>query len=75
MGGAAEALEFEASNDPRYVRIPLKALQLKSNTLVAGIIRGRKTIIPMGDDFILPGDKVVILTAGKQMNDLADIVK
>lgn len=75
MGGAAEALEFEASNDPRYVRIPLKALQLKSNTLVAGIIRGRKTIIPMGDDFILPGDKVVILTAGKQMNDLSDIVK
>lgn len=75
MGGAAEALEFEAQNDPKYIKIPLKTLRLKPNTLVAGIIRGRKSLIPMGDDYILPGDKVVILTAGKNMSDLSDIVK
>jgi len=75
MDGTVEALEFEAQNDPKYARIPLKTLTLKKNTLVAGIIRGRKIIIPMGDDYIAPGDKVVILTAGKRMNDLADIVK
>lgn len=75
MGGAAEALEFEAKDDPKYVRITLKDLQLKPNTLVAGIIRGKKTIIPMGDDYILPGDKVVILSAGKRIDELADIVK
>lgn len=75
MGGAAEALEFEAHEDPQYVRITLKNIKLKPNTLVAGIIRGRKTIIPMGDDCILPGDKVVILSAGKKINDLAEIVR
>jgi len=75
MDGKAEALEFDAQDDPSYVRIPLKDIRLKPNTLVAGIIRGRKTIIPMGNDTILPGDKVVILTAGKRMNDLADIIK
>ncbi|MBQ4066313.1 MAG: Trk system potassium transporter TrkA, partial [Clostridia bacterium] len=75
MDGKAEALEFDAQEDESYARIPLKDLKLKPNTLVAGIIRGKKTIIPMGSDTILPGDKVVILTAGKRMNDLADIVK
>lgn len=74
MGGAAEALEFEAQED-RYTRVALKDLKIRPNTLVAGIIRGRKTIIPMGNDCILPGDKVVILTAGKRINDLADIIK
>lgn len=75
MGGAAEALEFEAADDARYTRIALKNLKIRPNTLVAGIIRGRKSLIPMGDDCIMPGDKVVILTAGKRINDLADIVK
>ena len=75
MDGKAEALEFDAQDVPSYARIPLKDIKLRPNTLVAGIIRGRKTIIPMGNDTILPGDKVVILTAGKRMNDLADIVK
>ncbi len=75
MGGAAEALEFEAQDDHKYARITLKDIKLKPNTLVAGIMRGRKTIIPMGDDCILPGDKVVILSAGKKINDLSDIIK
>lgn len=75
MNGAAEALEFEAQPDTKYTHIALKDLKLKPNTLVAGIIRGRKTIIPMGNDCILPGDKVVILSAGKKIGDLSDIVK
>ena len=75
MNGAAEALEFEASEDSRYVLTPLKNLKLRQNILVAGIIRGRKALIPMGDDYIVPGDKVIILTAGKRLSDLADIIK
>ena len=75
MNGAAEALEFEAQEDTKCTHVALKDLKLKPNTLVAGIIRGRKTIIPMGNDCILPGDKVVILSAGKKIGDLSDIVK
>ncbi len=75
MDGSAEALEFTAQDDPRYARIQLKNMKLAKNTLVAGIIRGRRTIIPMGDDMIVPGDKVVILTAVKRIDDLSDIVK
>lgn len=75
MDDGAEALEFKVKDDPRLVRIPLKDLQLKPQVLVAGILRGRETIIPVGNDEILPGDKVVVITAGRRLNDLADILK
>ena len=75
MDDQAEALEFNVKDDPRLVRIPLKDLQLKSRVLVAGILRGRETIIPSGAVTILPGDKVVVITANRRLNDLADILK
>ena len=56
------------------VNIPLKDMRLKKDTLIPGIVRGRKTIIPAGDDVIMPGDRVIVLTAGHRMNDLADIL-
>ena len=75
MEGGAEALEFNAKDDPRLVRIPFKTLQLKPQVLVAGIIRDREAIIPTGDDMILPGDKVVVITAAHRLQDLSDIIK
>lgn len=75
MNDKAEALEFNVKDDPRLVRIPLKDLQLRSQVLVAGIIRGRDILIPAGDDMILPGDRVVVITAGLHLQDLVDILK
>ena len=75
MDDGAEALVFKVADDPRVVRIPLKDLQLKSQVLVAGIMRGRDTIIPTGADTLLPEDRVVVITAGRRLNDLADILK
>ncbi len=74
MNGNAEALEFEVTFDCKIINIPFKELNTKQNVLVAGIIRGRKTIIPSGDDMILAGDRVIIVSAGKRINDLTDIV-
>ena len=42
---------------------------------MAGINRGRVALIPTGDDVILPGDKVVVITASGRLNDLSDILK
>lgn len=75
MDDGAEALEFNVKDDPRLVNIPLKDLQLKRQVLVAGINRGREALIPTGDDVILPGDKVVVITAAGRLNDLSDILK
>ncbi len=75
MGGSVEAIEFNVSKDFKGLRIPLKDLPLKRNILIAGIIRGRKAIIPGGNDEILPGDRVVVIVSGQQFIDLDDILQ
>lgn len=75
MDGRAEAMEFIVDRDCNIVNIPLKELELKKNILIAGILRGRRALIPAGEDMILPGDNVVILAAGHRINSLSDIIK
>ena len=50
-------------------------IKLKKNILVAGIIRGKKTIIPGGDDVILADDRVVVVSSEHKLSDLADILR
>ncbi|MGI6265006.1 MAG: TrkA C-terminal domain-containing protein, partial [Acutalibacteraceae bacterium] len=75
MDDKAETLEFRVGPEFKMIRVPLKEMKLRSNTLIAGIIRDRKPIIPGGDDVILPGDRVIVLAADQQLRDLADILK
>ena len=75
MDGKAEALEFSVQPNFKYIDIPLKDMDIKKDILIAGIIRGRKPIIPSGNDVILPDDRVVVLAAGELLNDLSDIVR
>ena len=74
-GGKAEALEFIVLGDAPVCNIPLKDLHLKQTTLIAGITRGRKSIIPAGNDEICPGDRVLILTSGHRINNLSEILE
>ena len=75
MGGKAEAVEFIVGEEFPYQNTTLKDLKLKKNTLFAGIIRGRQVIIPAGSDHIEAGDRVVILSAGRTISELADILE
>lgn len=75
MDGKAEALEFNVTGETFFTGIPLKDLKLKENTLIAGILRARKPIIPSGGDCILPGDRVVVLAAGRRLQDLSEIIQ
>lgn len=74
MDSNVEALEFAVSSDFVGIQTPLKDMSLKPHILIAGIIRGKKTIIPAGDDVILPGDKVIIIAEQKGLRDLSDIL-
>ena len=75
VGGKVEALEFNVRQQSKVTDIPLKDLPLKPGTLIAGIIRGRKTIVPGGLDEIQKGDRVIVLSGGDRLSDLTDIVK
>ncbi len=73
--GQAEVLEFNVSESFAHAKIPLKEMKLKRNVLIAGIVRGRKPIIPTGDDFIVGGDRVIVMSAGQKLGDLSDIIQ
>ena len=73
--GKAEALEFNVRADSKVIGVPLKELQIKKGILIAGIIRNRKTVIPVGDDMILAGDSVVIVAADHGLRDLDGILR
>ena len=75
MDGNAEALEFNVLEDFPLLQTPLKDMRIKPNILIAGIIRGRKTIIPSGNDMILAGDKVVVIAAKQHLRDLSAIIE
>lgn len=74
MDDKVEVLEFIVKDDFGSIEIPFKDLSLKKNTLVAGIMRNRKTIIPTGDDMLLPNDRVIIIAANQHINKLSDIL-
>ena len=70
-----EAIEFRVDNDSRATGTPLRELKLIDNLMIAFINREGKIMLPSGDDKILPGDTVTIVTTNTGLNDLDDIVK
>ena len=75
MDDKVEALEFIVKPDFEKLNVAFKDLKTKPNTLIAGIMRDRKIIIPSGEDMLLSGDKVVVLAANQRINKLSDILK
>ena len=74
MDDKVEVLEFVVKPDFPKLQIPFRDLKTKPNTLIEGIMRDRKTIIPSGEDMLLSGDKVVVLAANQRINKLSDIL-
>ena len=72
--GQVEAMEFQALDGTHHLGVPLKTVNLRPNVLIACINRGSEVIIPRGDDCILAGDNVVIVTTAAQpISTLNDI--
>jgi K+ transport systems, NAD-binding component len=76
VGGRIEALEFLAKGSHPMYGMPLRDLNryLHKDLLIACLVRHGKTIIPGGNDCILSGDRVIVVTKHKMFNDLADIL-
>ncbi len=74
MDGRAEALEFLVADSFAGTGIPLKDLKIKPGYLIACILRNRQTIFPKGDDMILAGDSVIVVTTKVGLNKLSGIM-
>ena len=75
VGEQLQALEFIVREETAYTNIALKDLPIKPNNLIACIGRDGHSIIPGGNDMILPGDSVVVVSTQKRVEDIADILK
>ena len=73
MDGKIEFIEFKIDEKDKNLNISLKDLRLKRNILLGCIIRDGKTIIPRGDDMLMPGDSALVATIGRQIARLEDI--
>ncbi len=73
MDGKIEFIEFKIDEKDRNLNISLKDLRLKRNILLGCIIRDGKTIIPRGDDMLMPGDSALVATIDRQIARLEDI--
>lgn len=73
-GDKVESLEFKVSPTFKGAGITLRDLKLKSNMLIALIIRDRLTIYPRGNDTIECGDRVIVVTTHLYLDDLNDIL-
>ncbi len=70
-----EALEFTVAQSFPRQGVKLKDLSIKKNVLIGGVIRGNEFILPSGDTSFLAGDRVVVVTAVKQITDLTQILR
>ncbi len=75
MDERAEALEFKVLSDCKLTGKALKDLRLKPNIIIAGIIRGKETIIPSGEDTIMPEDRVIVVATDARIYDLSDVLR
>ena len=73
--GKIEVAEFTIRDGSPIVGKALMNLSLKPGVLIATIQRGRTQIAPRGQDVILAGDTVVIVTKGLLLKDISDILK
>ncbi|MDO4555572.1 MAG: Trk system potassium transporter TrkA [Lachnospiraceae bacterium] len=70
-----EALEFYVKEESQVTNVPLSHLRLKDNLLICAIIRNEERITPSGQDVILKGDSVIVVTTNIGLNDIQEIMK
>ena len=69
----AEALEFKADANTKFLGRTLMEVPIQKNLLIATIVRGGRIIIPGGRDSIHKGDSIIVVTANKGLQDINDI--
>ena len=73
--GKVSASEFIVKENSPIAGIPISELKLKKNILIGAIIRNKNMLLPRGNDVIVPGDSVVIVSEFMPLHDISDVLK
>ena len=72
--GKAEALGFTVPSAGSFLNVPFTELKLQPGILIATIIRNQQVITPAGNDYMTPGDSVIVIAnTEKAISNLTDI--
>ena len=72
LGGEVEVCEFTALEGAPFLNVPLSQLSIAPGVLVAVLVRGKKIIIPFGNDHIESGDTVILVSRASKIVTLED---
>lgn len=72
--GRAEALEFIVRKGAAVTGAPLEKLELKSGILIAFVMRGGRSFPANGQTVIQDGDRAIVITTRKGLNDIDEIL-
>lgn len=70
-----EALEFKIGETAPIIGIPIQQMNLKSELIICGIIHNGRFILPNGDSVVEAGDRIIVVTSQKKLNDVGDILR
>ncbi len=73
--GKVEASEFTVGEGSPITLSPICELHFKKDVLVAAILRDGAVIIPRGNDRIMTGDSVIIVSKLLALRDISDILE
>lgn len=73
--GVIEAVVFLVKKDARVLGIPLRELRVKEKILLGLILRADEVIVPSGDDQVLAGDRVIVISMQENVQTLDDILE
>lgn len=73
VDGKVEAAEFIVDAKTKNLNKPLIEIDFKKDVLIASIMRKGKIIFPKGDDVILEGDRIVVVSKERKIEKLKDI--
>ena len=73
-GEQAEVMEAMALETSDIVDKPLKNISFPKGSMVVGIIRGEKIIIPSGGSIIVPDDRIIIFATKKAVPQIEKIL-
>ena len=71
----AQALQFFVEQKCLLIGKPLKALKIRKNTIISAIVRNQQVLVPTGNDALMAGDHVVVITLEENIFDLDEIVQ
>lgn len=69
-GVDAEVIEYVVHKTNHLTKHPLRKLHLPETSLIGGVIRGEKSIIPSGDFQLEKGDKVIVFALPEAITKL-----